>query len=382
MQAGAAMSRETAIDARELRRVLSTFVTGVTVVTTRDARGRPHGVTVNSFSSVSLDPPLVLWSQALGALSHPVFRDAGRYAINILADDQIETSNRFARAGEDKFAGVAVHDGLGGMPLIDGCAAYVECSPHARHEAGDHMIFVGRVERIERAQRRPLAFGGGRYLIAQPHDFARLSTAQANANRARLQAVRLATHAAVELSARLDETIGVAVWGTHGPTVVHWEPSSAPVSLNLRVGAVLPLRRSATGRIFAAWLPPETTAPFLAAEPAVRADADGAAWAPGLLETVRRDGVASVEVVSDFQDRSAVAVAAASAPVFDRDGQILLALTALGEAGRIDVSPGASLRTALIDCAAQLTRAIGGIPSLVSCPGAPSGMNSSPRVPT
>ncbi|MFO1266922.1 MAG: flavin reductase [Rubrivivax sp.] len=251
----ATMDREAplqAIDARELRQVLSTFVTGVTVVTTVDREGRRHGVTANSFTSVSLEPPLVLWSQALKAFSHPAFRDAGRFAVNILADDQIALSNRFARAGEDKFGGTPVREGLGGVPLIEGCAAYVECRHHVAHEAGDHMIFVGHVERMARTGRRPLAFGGGRYLIAQPHDFGRLTADEANANRARLQAVRLATHAAVELAARVDETIGVAVWGTHGPTVLHWEPSSRPVSMSLRAGAVLPLLRSATGRVFAA----------------------------------------------------------------------------------------------------------------------------------
>src|ERR1700754_197138 len=92
-------------DSRDLRRVLGTFVTGVTVVTTIDDEGRFHGVTANSFSSVSLDPPLVLWSQAVKTQSHPVFFKTERFAVNILAEDQIELSNRFAKSSQEKFAG-------------------------------------------------------------------------------------------------------------------------------------------------------------------------------------------------------------------------------------------------------------------------------------
>src|SRR4051812_18428675 len=112
-------SSDSGFDARALRQVLGAFVTGVTVITTVDASGKPHGLTANSFSSVSLDPPLILWSQSLTAPSHPVFRDADRFVVNILADDQVEVSNRFARGGADKFAGCATRAGLGGVPLIE-----------------------------------------------------------------------------------------------------------------------------------------------------------------------------------------------------------------------------------------------------------------------
>ena len=87
------------IDVKEFRRVLGSFVTGVTVITTIDEQGKPHGLTANSFSSVSLDPPLVLWSQSITAPSHAVFRDAQRFVVNILADDQLEISNQFSRGG-------------------------------------------------------------------------------------------------------------------------------------------------------------------------------------------------------------------------------------------------------------------------------------------
>jgi flavin reductase (DIM6/NTAB) family NADH-FMN oxidoreductase RutF len=114
-------------DSRELRRALGAFVTGVTVVTTTDGEGRFHGVTANSFSSVSLDPPLVLWSQAVKTQSHSTFFKAERFAVNILAEDQIELSNRFAKSSPEKFAGLEVDVGLGGIPLLRGCNAWLQC---------------------------------------------------------------------------------------------------------------------------------------------------------------------------------------------------------------------------------------------------------------
>jgi flavin reductase (DIM6/NTAB) family NADH-FMN oxidoreductase RutF/DNA-binding IclR family transcriptional regulator len=352
------------IDPRELRQVLGAFVTGVTVITTIDAAGLSHGLTANSFSSVSLDPPLVLWSQALTAYSYPVFRDAERFAVNILADDQIDVSNRFARAGADKFGLTRVRAGRGDVPLIEGCSAYLECRRVAGYPAGDHMIFIGEVERIERTGRRPLVFGSGKYLIAQPHDFGMLSADQTSSNRSRLQAVRMATHAAVELSAQLDETIGLAVWGNHGPTVVHWELSKQPVSLNLRVGAVLPMLGSATGLAFAAWLSAAETSAFVAADLALAggATSQSPVHDSESLETaltgIRASGLATLTTVSNFLDRSAVSVNAISAPVFDRCGQILLALTALGESDKLDISPEGRVAQPLKTCAAQLTRSI------------------------
>lgn len=157
------------IEPRELRQVLGAFATGVTVITALDAHGKAHGLTVNSFSSVSLDPPLILWSQAITAPSHPVFRDAARFAVNILAEDQIEISRRFSTPGLDKFAGLPVLEGLGGVPLIPGCAAYLECTQETRFPGGDHAVFIGRVERIEHGMRNSLVFASGQYMTALPH---------------------------------------------------------------------------------------------------------------------------------------------------------------------------------------------------------------------
>ena len=155
-------------DSRELRRALGAFVTGVTVVTTTDDEGGFHGVTANSFSSVSLDPPLVLWSQAVKSQSHPTFFKAERFAVNILAEDQIELSNRFAKSSQEKFAGIEVDIGSGGVPLLRGCSARLQCRVVSRVPGGDHTIYVGEVLAIDRAERKPLVFGNGQYLLRGP----------------------------------------------------------------------------------------------------------------------------------------------------------------------------------------------------------------------
>jgi flavin reductase (DIM6/NTAB) family NADH-FMN oxidoreductase RutF len=164
-----AAASSAAVDTRELRRVLSAFVTGVTVITTIDSQGRAFGVTANSFTSVSLDPPLILWNQAVKAPSYPAFRDAPYFAVNILAEDQVWLSQRFSTPSADKFEDVPVSTGLAGVPLIEGCAAYLVCSKEANYPGGDHAIFMGRVEEFRHGARNSLVFGHGRYLCAQPH---------------------------------------------------------------------------------------------------------------------------------------------------------------------------------------------------------------------
>lgn len=154
------------IDPKVLRQTLGVFTTGVTVITTIDAQGKRHGVTANSFSSVSLDPPLVLWSQALSSRSHPVFRDASRFVINFLADDQVHVSDRFARSGDDKFEGIACTEGIAGLPIISESAAYLECRKVATYPGGDHVVFLCQVEKLLRADREPLAFRDGKYLTS------------------------------------------------------------------------------------------------------------------------------------------------------------------------------------------------------------------------
>jgi flavin reductase (DIM6/NTAB) family NADH-FMN oxidoreductase RutF/DNA-binding IclR family transcriptional regulator len=348
-------SGDPGFDARALRQVLGAFVTGVTVITTIDGQGRPHGLTANSFSSVSLDPPLILWSQSLTAPSHPVFRESERFVVNILADDQVEVSNRFARGGADKFSGCQTAPGLGGVPLIDGCAAWLECRRIDSFPGGDHVVFLGQVERIERSGLQPLVFGGGRYLVAQPHDFS-ASMIESGPNIARLQAVRLATRALVDLSDELDETLGLGVWGNKGPTMVRWEESSSPVSDNLRTGLVLPVLTSATGLAFAAWLPPEMTLPLIEAELAERAPGLPDAEIEAQLADIRRSGVVRLVGTDAFADLYGGTINAASVPVFDQSGAMVLALTAIGDAKRLDLSDSGRLVAGLRRCAATLTQ--------------------------
>lgn len=158
------------LDATEFRRALGSFATGVTIITTRDASGEPVGLTVNSFSSVSLNPPLVLWSLANNALSLPAFRDNGHWAVHVLASDQEALSGRFAQRGEDKFSGLDCDEGAGGVPLLKGCMARFQCRTATQYEGGDHLIFIGEVLSFDRRETPPLVFHGGRYAHATPRD--------------------------------------------------------------------------------------------------------------------------------------------------------------------------------------------------------------------
>lgn len=151
------------MDPIALRNALGQYATGVAVVTTLDREGRPTGLTVNSFASVSLDPPLVLWSLALTSACVPAFDACGHFAISVLTVDQVALSNRFATNGIDKFEGVEWAPGLGGVPIIAGAGAVFECVAEARHAGGDHTIFIGRVERFSHGESQPLIFHAGRY---------------------------------------------------------------------------------------------------------------------------------------------------------------------------------------------------------------------------
>ena len=154
---------------RDFRAALGMFATGVTIVTARGAGGEPVGLTANSFNSVSLAPPLVLWSLARSAGSMPHFERGSHYAINILASDQRELAERFAGKAEDRFAGLDFREGSGGAPILEGSAAVFECFNRSRYEEGDHVIFVGEVERCtSREGAQPLIFHGGRYFTELP----------------------------------------------------------------------------------------------------------------------------------------------------------------------------------------------------------------------
>ena len=145
------------------------FATGVTIVTARTQEGQLVGLTANSFNSVSLDPPLVLWSLSRAAASLPAFRAGSHYAINVLGADQQALALRFASKGVDRFADVDFVDGAGGAPILAGSAASFECFNRSRYEEGDHVIFVGEVERCTRREgASPLLYHGGKFYAEHP----------------------------------------------------------------------------------------------------------------------------------------------------------------------------------------------------------------------
>ncbi len=154
------------LDSRAFRDALGSFATGVTIVTARDAEGCDVGLTASSFNSVSLDPPMILWSLARSSQSMAAFRGAGHFAVHILAADQEALSNRFAKSGTDKFADIALERGTEGLALLTGCSARFECRTAYQYEGGDHIIFVGEVIGFEKQDRAPLLFHGGRYALA------------------------------------------------------------------------------------------------------------------------------------------------------------------------------------------------------------------------
>ncbi|TDR90211.1 flavin reductase [Enterovirga rhinocerotis] len=150
-------------DAKSFRNALGAFATGVTIVTTRDPEAGDVGMTANSFNSVSLDPPMILWSLGKSSSNIDTFRRAGSFAVHVLAAHQAELSTRFATRGVDRFQGLAFDRGEDGTPLLRDCTARFECRTAFQHEGGDHVIFVGEVTRFTHSQSQPLAFHGGDY---------------------------------------------------------------------------------------------------------------------------------------------------------------------------------------------------------------------------
>jgi len=156
-------------DRRDFRRALGQFATGVTVVTARGKDGRNVGMTVNSFASVSLDPPLVLWSVSRQAASFGDFAEASHFAVNVLAANQHHLSRQFSTPLVDKFEGVEISPGAAGCPLLSGASAHFVCRKVRQMEGGDHVIFLGEVEEYKWQESEPLVFHSGRYRIATRH---------------------------------------------------------------------------------------------------------------------------------------------------------------------------------------------------------------------
>lgn len=170
-------------DIRDFRGALGQFPTGVTVITALDKNGEPIGCTASSFNSVSIDPALVLWSVDKSAFSAAIFEKTDYFAVNILSENQVDISNRFAGRGEDKFKDVSYDSGLGGAPLFEGCGAQFECKTWNVYEGGDHLIIVGEVVKYKHDNSlTPLVFSRGSYAVTSPHQGTRTEGTISNDN--------------------------------------------------------------------------------------------------------------------------------------------------------------------------------------------------------
>jgi flavin reductase (DIM6/NTAB) family NADH-FMN oxidoreductase RutF len=154
-------SGSSAINPRDFRNALGTYATGVTVITAAGTDGKPHGLTCNSFASVSLNPPLVLWSLGMFSQRLAVFQNASHFAVNVLGASQQALAKQFANSSEDKFTGVEWTAGLGNAPLLVGCVANFQCRAVDRYYGGDHVIFLGAVEAYAYDRQEPLLFAHG-----------------------------------------------------------------------------------------------------------------------------------------------------------------------------------------------------------------------------
>ncbi|MBR0694825.1 flavin reductase family protein [Bradyrhizobium lablabi] len=154
-------SYNSAIDPRDFRNALGMFATGVTIVTAMSAEGRPYGVTCNSFASVSLNPPLVLWSLGTFSQGLTIFQNASHFAVNVLGASQEALASQFAKSSADKFVGVDWLPGLGSAPVLADVVANFQCRAANRYYGGDHVIFLGAVEAYAYNRREPLLFARG-----------------------------------------------------------------------------------------------------------------------------------------------------------------------------------------------------------------------------
>lgn len=154
---------------KTLRNILGQYATGVTIITTRGQDGRNIGMTANSFSSLSLDPPLILWSLSKTAPSLPEFNAAKYFAIHMLAQEHHQLSNHFARGAADKFSGVAHTDSEEGIPLLDNALVTLVCENHQQFDGGDHIIYIGKITRFHQREGAPLVFHAGQYQSLTNH---------------------------------------------------------------------------------------------------------------------------------------------------------------------------------------------------------------------
>lgn len=158
------------IDPRDFRNALGTFATGVTIITAAAPDGKPYGLTCNSFASVSLNPPLVLWSLVIYSSSLTIFQNASHFTVNVLGASQQALANQFAKSSEDKFAGVDWAPGLGNAPVLAESVANFQCRSVNRYYGGDHVIFLGAVEAYTYGTKEPLLFARGTFGRFVPED--------------------------------------------------------------------------------------------------------------------------------------------------------------------------------------------------------------------
>jgi len=151
------------IEKNQLRQVMGHFATGVTIITTFNKDGQMHGLTANAFTSVSLEPPLLLISVDKKAESWPAFEESKVFTVNILADEQEALSRKFAVSGGNKFEGVAYRQGANGAAILDGTLAHIECTLYAAYEGGDHSIYLGEIQEAEVREGKPLVCYRGGY---------------------------------------------------------------------------------------------------------------------------------------------------------------------------------------------------------------------------
>ncbi|MBR0774452.1 flavin reductase family protein [Bradyrhizobium diazoefficiens] len=151
------------IDPRDFRNALGTYATGVTIITAADPDGKPYGLTCNSFASVSLNPPLVLWSLVVYSSSLTVFQNASHFTVNVLGASQQALANKFAKSSDDKFTGVDWTPGLGNAPVLAESVANFQCRSVNRYYGGDHVIFLGAVEAYTYSAKEPLLFARGAF---------------------------------------------------------------------------------------------------------------------------------------------------------------------------------------------------------------------------
>jgi 3-hydroxy-9,10-secoandrosta-1,3,5(10)-triene-9,17-dione monooxygenase reductase component len=154
-------------DQKDLRQAFGQFVTGITVITTTSTDNEPIGITANSFSSVSLSPPMVMWSLADDAMSKAAFEQAEFFCVHDLTSSQLEISRQFACRGNDKFAGVSWSWGEVSLPMLDDYVARFVCRTRSQYQVGDHIVFVGEVIAHDRTSQRPLVYHGGQYALAE-----------------------------------------------------------------------------------------------------------------------------------------------------------------------------------------------------------------------